>query len=512
MAATNTKSATPKTETAVHIPQLTANILILAAWTWLYWPLADYLQTIFTREDFRTNQILLIAVAALIISQVRNSHIRPRFDAPPRLAALPLALTLGGSLAYLACERFLDVNTLSATLFGLASYGLLGLWLQPARWRAGLPAALLLIGTLPFGEHMQTFIGYPMRIATAALVRDGLAASGVGSIGIDTILVFENGISQVDIPCSGVKSLWTGAMFLIAATWIERRPITWRWWGTAVLFAIALFLANLTRVAILVTVGAFLGWKLIAAMLHVPLGVLGFIAACAFALWLLRQQKAINTPTAPSSPSRLASRQRFFTPVLLASIILMAAIYTPRPVSGLDQPAPTWAFPDTLTVTPLPFKPDEYDWLTRDGADSASRYRFTWEGVSGSMILITSHTWRAHHRPERCFEVYGLTLEDSRTHLVSDPLAENGDPLIPVRFVTLGQGDWHETLSATYWFQSAAHTTDDYGTRIWADLSQREEWVLVSILFDDVYQADNPQLNSLYLALHEVVAASIGNQ
>ncbi|MCA9977318.1 MAG: hypothetical protein KC413_16280, partial [Anaerolineales bacterium] len=118
----------------------------------------------------------------------------------------------------------------------------------------------------------------------------------------------------------------------------------------------------------------------------------------------------------------------------------------------------------------------------------------------------------AHHRPERCFEVYGLTLEDSRTHLVSDPLAENGDPLIPVRFVALGQGDWHETLSATYWFQSAAHTTDDYGTRIWADLSQREEWVLVSILFDDVYQADNPQLNSLYLALHEVVAASIGNQ
>ena len=77
MAATNTKSANSKTETAVHIPQLTANILILAAWAWLYWPLADYLQTIFTREDFRTNQILLIAVAALIISQVRNSHLRP---------------------------------------------------------------------------------------------------------------------------------------------------------------------------------------------------------------------------------------------------------------------------------------------------------------------------------------------------------------------------------------------------------------------------------------------------
>lgn len=41
-------------------------------------------------------------------------------------------------------------------------------------------------------------------------------------------------------------------------------------------------------------------------------------------------------------------------------------------------------------------------------------------------------------------------------------------------------------LSASYWFQSAGQTTDDYATRIWADLTlQRDRWVLVSILFDD---------------------------
>jgi exosortase O len=121
-------------------------------------------------------------------------------------------------MLYLVVERYLDINTLSACLFGLATYGLLGLWPEPRHWRQGLPAALLLIGALPFGEHMQTFVGFPMRILTAAIVRDGLAAAGVASVGLDTILVLENGVSQVDLPCSGVRSLWTGGLFLIAAT------------------------------------------------------------------------------------------------------------------------------------------------------------------------------------------------------------------------------------------------------------------------------------------------------
>ncbi|MCA9969479.1 MAG: archaeosortase/exosortase family protein, partial [Anaerolineales bacterium] len=186
---------------AVSWPQLLANAAILAVWLWLYWPLADYLQTIFTAAQFRTNQILLLGVLLLIGLRLRaawQAGERPlQPDAPPAAAPLPLVLALGGSLAYLLVERFLDVHTIAASLFGLASYGLLGLWMAPARWRQGLPAALLLILTLPFGAHMETFIGYPLRIATAVLVRDGLAAAGVSSVGVDTILVFENGVSQI---------------------------------------------------------------------------------------------------------------------------------------------------------------------------------------------------------------------------------------------------------------------------------------------------------------------------
>ena len=469
----------------------------------LYRPVFDYLATVFTREDFRTNQLVLIGILVLIVLQMRGSAARPRLDAAPQLRWPAFLLALCASAGFVAAERFLDVNSLSATLFGLATYGLLGLWMQPARWRQGLPAALLLIGVLPFGDHLQTFVGYPMRIATAGIVRDGLAAAGVHSVGVDTILVFENGISQVDVPCSGVKSLWTGMLFLLAATWIQRKPINARWLLVAAIFAGMLFVVNLARVAVLVTVGQVAGLQLMAEMLHVPLGVLGFVAACAAAVFLLNHLVG----DANRADSRLARNEQtgktgWLTPALVATIGLMAVIYSPRPLAAASPSSATWQFPATLTTQPLPLTPKERDWLMGDGAELAERWRFEWRGLSGSMIVVTSRTWRAHHRPERCFEVYGLTLDDSRTHLVN--------PEFPLRFVSLGDGQESSLLSASYWFQSAERTTDDYGTRIWSDLSpQRERWVLMSILFDGVVDPNSEDVDSLYEALHFSVAQSL---
>ncbi len=484
-------------------PQLGLNLLILLLWLWLYLPIFNYLQVIFQREDFRLNQIVLVAVLALIGLQMQREGIRPQPDAAPVPRRLPLALALGGSVAYLLVERFLDINMLAACLFGVASYGLLGLWLSPGRWRQGLPAMLLLIGVLPFGEHLQTFVGYPMRILTAELVRQGLTAVGVHSIGVDTILVFENGVSQVDLPCSGVKSLWTGMLFLLAATWVEARPLNRRWFLVLLLFIPLLFVANFARVAILVLVGQVMGWTLLAEMLHVPLGVLGFVVVCATAVLLWRVgDRRVENRDLPIVSQPITNDQSpistHFSIFLIAAILVMIPLYTSRPQTGLTAVAPAWHFPAVLQVEPLPLKPDETEWLTRDGAATAERLRWQWGEVSGTMILITSQTWRAHHRPERCFEVYGLTLDSSQPHLVS--------PEFPLRLVTLGKGEQRQLYTAAYWFQSATRTTDDYGARIWADASlEREPWVLVSILFDGPVQPHDDEVRQLYLALHEAV-------
>ncbi len=471
------------------------NAVILALWLWLYHPVFDYLGIILTQDDFRTNQIVLIAVVALILYQIRQG----RWDLPtspiPQLYPPALVLVLGGSLLYLVVERLLDINTLSASLFGLASDGLFGLWLSPRAWRQGLPAALLLVGTLPFGEHLQTFVGYPVRILTASVVRDGLSAAGITSTGVDTILLLENGVTQVDLPCSGIRSLWTGLLFLTAATWLERRALGLRWLIVASVMGILLLVANLVRVAARVVVGQVLGSQIGAQMIHVPLGVLGFVAACAGAFALLRLLPPLADPKNPPGP---LARPAWLAPALAAALVLMSLAYASRPQTGLAAAAPTWYFPAELSVTPLPLSQQDLDWFRKDGAESAERWTVSWRGLTGSMMFISSTTWRAQHRPERCFEVYGLKLEDSSTQLVA--------PDFPVRLVSLGQSDQPRLYQATYWFQSKDHTTDDYGVRLWADLAPiRSRWVLVTILFDGAPDPAAPDTRDLYLALHDVV-------
>ena len=61
--------------------------------------------------------------------------------------------------------------------------------------------------------------------------------------------------------------------------------------------------------------------------------------------------------------------------------------------------------------------------------------------------------------------------------------------------------------SAAYWYQSRARTTDDYATRIWDDVRlQRDEWVLVTILFDKPIDWQSPETQQLLRDLHQTVA------
>jgi exosortase O len=483
--------------------RLAANLAIWIAWLWLYRPVFSYLGFIFSEDDFRTNQIVLLAVLVLIFLRLRQSRLEglAHLDAPPQLYPPALALVLGGSIAYLLVERFLDINTLSASLFGLATYGLLGLWLPARNWRSGLPALLLLVSALPFADHLQTFVGFPMRLLTASMISEGLSAVGIASVSRETILVFETGISQVDLPCSGVKSLWAGAIFLLAALWIEERPLNLQTLLVAAAFSLLLFAANVGRVAALVIAGPVLGLDLLAEMLHVPLGVINFTAACLAALALLRwaspQPERVEPPKPMSFP-----RPVWLAPALAAFLSIMAMVYQPRPQSVVIRASPVWYFPEALHTTPQPLSPKENEWLASEGTEFVERRRFQWGDLKGSMILITSASWRAHHNPERCFEVYGLKPDESVTLLVA--------PQYPARALSLGDGKRRGLFSAAYWFQSLDQTTDDYGARMWADLSpQRQRWVLVTVLFDRSLDLRTEQVQAFFLALHGGVQRSL---
>jgi hypothetical protein len=118
------------------------------------------------------------------------------------------------------------------------------------------------------------------------------------------------------------------------------------------------------------------------------------------------------------------------------------------------------------------------------------------------MLFVSSQTWRAHHRPEACLEVYGLSVGSSFTTLVN--------PDFPVRVLTLERERGETLNTAVYWLQSSGETTDDYAARIWSDLaSQRQRWVLVTILFDRPVDPQSPEAQDLYQALRASIQQNL---
>jgi hypothetical protein len=75
--------------------------------------------------------------------------------------------------------------------------------------------------------------------------------------------------------------------------------------------------------------------------------------------------------------------------------------------------------------------------------------------------------------------------------------------------LTLSGEQGKHRLSAAYWLQSADQTTDDYATRIWDDLTpERQPWVLVTILFDEVIDPQSRAATALFQSLQEILEHS----
>jgi exosortase O len=389
----------------------------------------------------------------------------------PWLAPAPLMLVVGAALGYLWAERYLDVSLLGAALFGLGSYGLWGLYVDGRRWRQGLLAALLLIGVLPFGDQADTYAGFALRALTAQSVGRGLAALGIAAVPAETLLVLENGVAHVDIPCSGVRSLWAGALFFLGATWMERRQLDTGWLGCGVVFGVLLLGANGARVTAIVLLAVVAGQRKAAEVLHAPLGLMGFAAACAATLALLRWTRPAAEPGAREGVRE--GRGRPGLAVLLGVFALAcAASHVRRPLPPARGPAPGLALPGDMVIEPLPLTAVEGDLFRRFGGQADKR-RFRWHGHEGTLLVVFSRSWRAHHVPEFCLASNGIRVD--RLERVELGAGQ-------VRVATLDQG----RRGAVYWFQSPGRVTDDMLGRIWGDVWGGERrWAEVVLLFEE---------------------------
>jgi exosortase O len=392
--------------------------VVLAALIYLFTDTLRWLCHVpFSGPERRLNLALLLLFAILLAHRLRRlwqqqgslvqglSHLR---DPEGRAA---LALLLASTLASALMQRAIGANTLTAVGFLAALYGLLGLFLAPAHFRAGLSGLLLLVASLPFAALAEGYAGLLARIFTAEIVQQLLSALHIAALPVSSILILERGIAHIDIPCSGLRGLWSGVLAYLLLTWIERRRLGLAWLAGLVLMQALLVLANISRVFALVLLAHVAAAPQLAEHLHAPLGLFGFALCIAAAFFFLRYFVRAAGPTADVDSEPAAARDSAAQPALpqpvpwllptLAGVFLGLCLLLTRAPATAPKPTPlALQLPADLSATPLALTAGERAIFERFGAH-AEKLRIP----GGSLIIVQAPTltaFRAHHPPEVC--------------------------------------------------------------------------------------------------------------
>lgn len=498
-----------------HWQGMASTYLLVAAWLYANISSLELLLKSFIQASSFNQVAIGFAIALVLVQVVRHRQEIENFaslhvSTTPVLRPYPLVLVLGSALSAIALQWLADIEYIGLLLFALGTYGLWGLFVAPKPWYKGLPVAILVACILPFSSPVSSGLGLPARIFTARAVEQMLSAWHVAAISSQDIIVLENGIAHVDSPCSGLKSLWTGTLFLLAVTWLEGRLLGARWllvWATNLVLLISV---NTVRVLLLVALVYVLKQPEIGAVLHLPLGLLGFICTCALT-WAMLQRvpkrsdfRLRDTAEHPESiaapakqPKSIKSNQQLNHPksILLVVFIIALALIAqlrPPPEKPLSIAALQW--PQQIASDRISLTAAERGSFDNDRTATPEKRRFVFGNLSGSILLVSSTSWGTHHAPELCLVGNGFKVDRiERKQLAPDVLA---------RWLSLQDGK----LSATYWLQSSQQTTDDFFSRIWIDITRRQKtWVLVSVLFDSSYRSDNPEIGAFATTIHDVI-------
>lgn len=479
--------------------------ILIAAWVYANLPSLKQLFESLRRASSLNFLLIGFIVVVLLLQVVRSrreqgvkSH-SYLWSTTPVLRSQPLLLMVGSALSAIALQWFLNIEQLTILLFLLGTYGLCGLFLTPSVWRKGLPLASIIASLVAFSSQLGVGVGFPARILTAHAVEHLLSSWHIAAISSHDIIVLENGVARVDVPCSGFKSLGTGTLFLLAATWMESRKLGIRWLLVCVSNLFLLVCANTIRVLLLVLITYILKQPLIAETLHIPLGLIGFTCACGMS-WLMlqtvpkqEQVKDKGNLSLPNPPASLTAQA-----LLLAFVIALIPINQFHLQQEHSQSLTSLHFPEQMVSESIPLSAAEHRFFDSYSSLLPEKRRFVSGDVSGSILIVANTTWRTYHPPELCLMGTGLKID----HMEKKSLTS----AVQARWLSLGNGKH----SATYWFQSPTKTTDDFLSRLWSDVTRRQKnWVLISVLFDRSLSPDSSEVRDFTTSIHDAIDQSL---
>ncbi|MDX2307933.1 MAG: archaeosortase/exosortase family protein [Hyphomicrobium sp.] len=253
-----------------HQPSLVLAIVVLStwsAWPWLWQRLSPSLE----------EGLSLVAAAALIVVLVAPHVIARRSFLLVPLGPVSVLLLVYAVAVVVAPDIVAAAAAVVAVLFVV--------------WRAATPTPppLAFYGlvalALPVVPSLQMVLGYPMRVASAAIAVELLAFQGLAISRNGTLVAINGETVQFDAPCSGVTTLWTLWLVALAGGLLFRlKP--WRL-VTACLLAIGVaIVANAFRAASLI-VAETSGLLAAAPWMHEGIGLASAACACAGLWWMI---------------------------------------------------------------------------------------------------------------------------------------------------------------------------------------------------------------------------------
>jgi len=424
-------------------------------------------------SDGSVHAAVVVAAAGGVVADVHRRGGLPRVPARPHVVGVVL-IAVAGLGQWVG--RPLQVGVVDAAWVWLTLAGVVGVWGPRALRQSAAP---LLLGALvlPRMGHLEALVGVPLRLATAHHVATLLGSLGLDAVDQGAVLMVEGRATAIDLPCSGVRSLWTGLAFVVGAAWLDGRRFGPRLAGVAVVVGSWLVVANALRVAVLVVVDRS-GWPgadVVAAVIHEPLGVMGFATACAVGWGLLRLVRASRPgPSTSWSPrrSRLGARAPWVGLLTLGALVLAFPRAVPEPSD------PSMAPPTGLTAV-VPPSVELQRVADQHGRLSMSRFDpgqlvGPAADLSGEVVVVWGTSVRAQHRPDICLRASGATVDVVVPGVVGDR---------DVRTAVVDTVDGPARV--LWWFQSTDSSTGSHAKRLLEGLWSPEPRVLVSVLIRD---------------------------
>lgn len=452
------------------------------------------------------NLFLLLLISCLIFHKCRGRKLPKHIRLDFQFKKIPFTIVIIALTLWFYGSNILGINIISSTAFCLYIFGVSGFYISTQKWIKSIIPFGLLIMTLPFGNMMDVYIGFPLRMIAIDSIASLFGSMGLENVTSSTIITIENHATQIDFSCSGLKGLWSGLIFFFALTWMEQLKINLKWLFALLLLFSFLLLSNLFRILIIIVLNSIAKLPEIAEIIHAPLGVIGFVFSCVLILslirtkWYLNDWKSVNINLTkrlkPITPNYLP-QYKFLRETLTSIVIGVLFISSTTPSSPLEQFS--MEMPQNWNTTPLELTSDETQFFKEQNSVPV-KLNFELDSLNGSLLILKSNGWRGHHNPEFCIRAGGALITEVSTKKL--------DPNFPIKWMQI-----NDTSSACYWFQSPTSITDDFSTRVWSEVKKEQtEWILVTVVFNDQGKLEDKNiqefLNQLNLLINNQLNSS----